>query len=62
MLMSTSSLLFRQENTGNKMALEAAVAQQDLPFTSMGSKRGRGLLWLRPSRHSRWVVKPDFIL
>lgn len=41
MLMSTLSLLFRQENKGNKMALEAGVAQQDVPFTSMGSKRGR---------------------
>lgn len=65
MLMSTLSPLFRQENKGNEMALEAGVTQQDVLVTSMGSKRGEELLWLRPSRHSRgwsWVVKPDYIL
>lgn len=41
MLMSTLSLLFRQENKGNKMALEAGVAQQDVPFTFHGIKAGR---------------------
>lgn len=65
MLMSTLSPLFRQENKGNKMALEAGVAQQDVPFTSMRSKQQGKSLWLRPSRHRRgwsWVVKPDVFL
>lgn len=50
MLMSTLSPLFRQENKRNKMALEVGVAQQDVPFTSMRSKRQGKSLWLRPSR------------